>query len=461
MKEALGEILLTPEECRLAEDCLQMALSKGAGKARVTLSKSKMDLVGTLNGSVDKINSCLDRSLSVTLFASGKFGAFSTNRISPDELDDFLDKALETVAALSSDPFRDLPDPGRLCKNATGGNELGLCDPDYIQTTPEQRVRRALDASAWGTEAASGKGFELVSEEGEYSDSISDTLVLDSQGCRCRHMETNFDYGVEVTVKDTRGRLYSRYGWDSSTRLEGLDAASAAPSALAKAVAGIGPQRTRSRHCNMVLDRECSSRVLSPVLRALNGYSLQQNDSFLVGSLGQRIFPAGLDIRDLPHINGESGSRLFDSEGVATVPGAIIGDGVVKQYFINTYMAGKMGLAPTVEDPSRPAVMPFLRGGNIPEGDFGLQQILGLCGEGILVTDFNGGNSNTATGDFSFGVEGFAFKDGAITHPVHEMLITGNLLTLWQNLIAAGDDPRRCASRLVPTLAFADVSFSA
>ena len=84
-----------------------------------------------------------------------------------------------------------------------------------------------------------------------------------------------------------------------------------------------------------------------------------------------------------------------------------------------------------------------------------------MVGEGILVTGFNGGNSNSATGDFSFGVEGFLFKDGKIVHPVREMLITGNLITLWNNLMAAGDDARPCKSKLIPTLAFGKVYFSA
>lgn len=82
------------------------------------------------------------------------------------------------------------------------------------------------------------------------------------------------------------------------------------------------------------------------------------------------------------------------------------------------------------------------------------------CRNGILVTRFNGGNSNSATGDYSFGVEGFAFKDGKITHPVREMLITGNLIELWKHLKAIGDDARPCTTRLIPSIAFTDVDFS-
>lgn len=88
------------------------------------------------------------------------------------------------------------------------------------------------------------------------------------------------------------------------------------------------------------------------------------------------------------------------------------------------------------------------------------EAILGTCSDGILVTDFNGGNSNSVTGDFSYGVEGFLFKGGKIVRPVSGMLVTGNMIDLWSRLVAAGDDARPCMSKLIPTLAFSNVDFS-
>ena len=89
------------------------------------------------------------------------------------------------------------------------------------------------------------------------------------------------------------------------------------------------------------------------------------------------------------------------------------------------------------------------------------RDILDLCGSGILVTDFNGGNCNSATGDFSYGVSGFLFENGKITSPINSMLITGNMTDLWSSLLAAGSDPVPGMSRQVPTLAFRDVTFNA
>lgn len=83
------------------------------------------------------------------------------------------------------------------------------------------------------------------------------------------------------------------------------------------------------------------------------------------------------------------------------------------------------------------------------------------CGSGIYVTGFNGGNCNPTTGNFSYGIEGFAFRNGKITHPVREMVITGNITELWNKLKAAGNDARPCTRWQIPSLCFADVFFSA
>ena len=444
---------LTAQERALAARCLEIARAKGAQKARVTLNKSCMDLIGTLNGEVDKVSHCLDRSISIALFVDGRYGSFSINRLEESALEDFIDKAIATARLLAEDRFRDLPDPSRTAKDATEGRELGLYDEACLAMDSAKRMHIALGASIFKATAPTPE-WTLVSEEAEYSDSVADTLVMDTQGLYCRHTESSFEYGVEMTIQDASGARYSGYWWNCGPRLDGLHAEGICATALERAVAQIGPKSLHSGKYRCVLDSECASRVVTPLLNALGAYAVQQNNSFLCGKLGEKVFHEGLTIRDFCRNKGESGSRLFDSEGVATTEHDIISNGVVNEYFINTYMSGKMQMAPTVEDATRPRVMPW------PEAGMDRAAILKRCGEGILVTGFNGGNSNPATGDYSFGIEGFAFKDGRITHPVREMLMTGNLVDLWNHFLAAGDDSRLCKSKLIPTLAFENVDFS-
>ena len=445
------------EDIRIAEICLRKALELGARKARVTLNKSLMELFGTLNGELDKVSHCLDRSMNVCLFVDGRYGSFSTNRLVESELEAFLKKSIATVRMLGEDPCRDLPDPSRTAKDAITGKELDLYDPSYPDITPDRRLMMAMEASVFKKHEAEG----LVSEEGEYSDSVYDSLILDSNGLCCRHIETSFEYGVEMTVKDRDGNRYSGYWWDSTPRIADLEISSCGETAFRRAMAQIGPKKIPGGKYTLVVDSENSSRLVTPLTAALGAFSLQQKNSFLLDTLGKKVFPEWMDLVDKPLSKGQTGSRLFDSEGVAAMETPVIEHGIVKEYFVNTYMSNKMGIAPTIEDAIRPALLPCVAPGLARPSRMDRDGIMEAVGDGILVTGFNGGNSNSATGDFSFGVEGFLFKDGKIVHPVREMLITGNLLTLWNGLLAAGDDARLCKSKLIPTLAFSNVDFSA
>lgn len=443
--------MITESEMGILKAVLAMAQKKGAQKAAVTLVKSREDLVATLNGEIDRVTHCEDMAVSITLYVDGRFGAFSTDKLDANSLDTFIGRSVEMVRLLAADSCRDLPDPSRYCTDAVTGTELGLLDNSYYEIGPQMRRDIALAATAFGK--VREDGFKLISEEGEYSDSIYDTALMDSSGLVCHHSETSFDYGVEITI-EADGDKYSGYWWDSSPLRGRIDAAACGTKALAEAIAQIGSEAVESGKYTLVIDSEMASKVVSPIIRALNGYSIYQGDSFLAGTLGKKVFPQGLTLMDVPRIQGQTGSKYYDSEGVATREAAVILDGEVKQYFVNTYMSHKMRIAPTSEDAMRAKVMPW------PKAGLDRTAILRMCRSGILVTDFNGGNCDSATGDFSYGIEGFLFEDGKLVKPVGGMLVTGNIVNLWQGLIAAGDDARPCLSKLIPTLAFANVDFS-
>ncbi len=443
----MEKAVLTQEEMALARHCLQFALEQGASQVRITLTKSLLNLVGLLNGEVDKTSHALDRSLQLQLFVEGRFGAFSSNRLEKEGLEAFIREAIDTVKMLEPDAFRSLPAPERQAKDALTGRELDLYDPAYESLTAQDRRQMALGSIAWPKEG-------LIAEEGEYSDSVFDSLTLDSQGLEARHTETSFEIGYESTVEDAEGRHFSSYWWDATPRLKDLQLKDCAEKACRRAMDQLNPKPVPSGKYTLILDTECASKVVTPLLNALGGYSLQQKNSFLADSLGKQLFPQGLTILDAPRTPGDTGCRLFDSEGVATREMPIIENGVVKTYFLNTYISRKMEMEPTIEDATRVKVLPL---GNCKTQ----QDVLNQVKDGILVTGFNGGNSNPATGNFSYGIEGFLIKDGKRVHPVREMLITGDFLTLWSHLIAAAQDARPCISKLVPTLAFTDVDFSA
>lgn len=445
--------MITQNEINIARHCISYAMANGADAVRVSISDSTMDSCTMLNGVLDKVTHAADRSVYLYIFADKRYGTFSTNRLEKSDLEKFITQSIAMVRMLGEDQYRSLPDPLRVAKDAVTGRELGLFDARYEESDSDSRLVRAKQMSI--CQNVAGEGYELISEECEYSESYDDNFVIDSQGFEGRHTETCFSVFAEMTIQDESGSKYSGFWWESSFDKDGVSLPGCSEKALERAVRQIGPKKRRSGHYKMVVDTSVATKLISPILTALNAASIQQKMSFLDGTIGQRIFPENMTLMDLARTPRKNGSRLFDTEGVATKDAPIIENGVVKQYFVNTYMAAKMGIEPTVEDTSRPCLLP------LKDNSLSLEDLLQLSGSGILVTGFNGGNCNPVTGDFSFGIEGFAFSKGKVTHPVREMLITGNILELWNNLIAVGSDARPSVRWQIGSLAFENVSFSA
>lgn len=605
MKESL-DFAISGAEIEIADKSLQMALNAGASAVMVSLDKAKTEIYALLDGEIDNIRQTGDRSLTFNIYADGKYGTFSTNRFEEESLRDFLCKAIETVRMLVADPFRGLPDKKDLATDAVNGDEMGLCWYGYDSVSRDEKLEMAKRVSVFGEFSApsSDRNWRVVSEEVEYNNTLSDTYLTSSDGCRCRQTETSFEVSSQVTVEDNEGNKYSGLWWDYGVSPEKVLTSECGRKAVEMAVMQIAPVNADKGKYTMVVSRLVSGRLLQPVLNALSSLSVYQKSSFLVDALGKQVFSKGLNVMDMPLEKGKSGAILFETDGRACRNREIISDGVVKENFTSIYMSRKLGIPPTSSCPNRPVLQPFVseellggeRGGGhcgvsgdgrdasglggdcggvsgaglgaasgdgrgvelgavngggrgaelgavnggergvelgalnggergvelcvasggecgvelgaasgdrrgvelcvVNGGERGVERgvvngggrgtelagglgaerglkvdsfvneiaqkdILDLCGSGILVTDFNGGNCNSATGDFSYGVSGFLFENGKITSPIDSMLITGNMTDLWSNLLAAGSDPVPGMSRQVPTLAFRDVTFNA
>ena len=661
MKESL-DFAISGAEIEIADKSVQMALDAGASAVMVSLDKAKTEIYALLDGEIDNIRQTGDRSLTFNIYADGKYGTFSTNRFEEDSLRDFLCKAVETVRMLVADPFRGLPDKKDLATDAVNGDEMGLCWYGYDSVSRDEKLEMARRVSVFGEFSApsSDRNWRVVSEEVEYNNTLSDTYLTSSDGCRCRQTETSFEVSSQVTVEDNEGNKYTGLWWDYGVSPEKVLSSECGRKAVEMAVMQIAPVNADKGKYTMVVSRLVSGRLLQPVLNALSSLSVYQKSSFLVDALGKQVFSKGLNVMDMPLEKGKSGAILFETDGRACRNREIISDGVVKENFTSIYMSRKLGIPPTSSCPNRPVLLPFVseellggeRGGGhcgvsgagldgsglggdcgevsgdgfgavsgdgrgverggvsgigldgsglcgdcggvsgaglavngggrgvefgavngdgfgaasgdgrgvergemsgsglggengggrgaelgavngsglggdcgdvfgaVSGGERGVElgavsgdgrgiergvvngggrgvelgvasgdergvergvvngaerglkaglfvneiaqrDILDLCGSGILVTDFNGGNCNSATGDFSYGVSGFLFENGKITSPIDSMLITGNMTDLWSNLLAAGSDPVPGMSRQVPTLAFRDVTFNA
>lgn len=167
--------------------------------------------------------------------------------------------------------------------------------------------------------------------------------------------------------------------------------------------------------------------------------------------MGQPIGSELLDLVDDPLLPRGLGSHLYDSDGFPAARAQVFEQGILRFFYIGLYYARKLNVEPTTSSRGNILLTPGTRSA----GD-----LIADVKDGILVTSFLGGNSNGATGDFSYGIRGQRIKNGEIVHPVTEMNIADNHLSLWKRLVAVGNDPYPYSAWRIPTLVFEDVQFS-
>ncbi len=430
----------------IAGKVVERAQVHGAQQAAASAYQVREVSVQWRDGAVEKLTEATTRGVGVELYVDGRYASVSTSDLRPEALDTFLADAVAMTRALAEDPFRSLPDPHLYTGQASV--DLQLADPHYANLTAVQRrdLAQQLEVAARNTT----DGARILSVTTSVSDSQSQAWRVHSDGFAGEKAGTSYWLGAEVSVQDPDGRrpedaCYAGGRW----RGDVPDPQGIGEEATRRTLSRLGSQKPASGQMTLLVDARAAGRMVSSLLGGLSASGWQQKRSFLEGKLGQAIGNNLLDITDDPLVVRGLGSRRFDGEGMASHAMPLFADGVMQNGFIDTYYGKKLQMAPTT------GRMSNLRW---RLGDKDRAALLQDVGDGILVTGFLGGNANGTTGDFSWGIQGFAIRGGQVAEPIGEANISGNHLTLWPSLLAVGDDPYRYSALGTPTLVFGGVN---
>lgn len=428
-----------------AQWAMDYARKNGCQAVRVSIITANNNSFEYRNTQLDKLHQSSENKLYIEFFVDGRYGSFSTNRIEKNGLETFIKEGIISTRYLAEDLNRQLPSPERYYHS--DGSDLDLYDKSFDDITADQK----LDLLKQSVAEVYQTDDRIISVSSSYDDGVGAEYMIASNGLEEESIDSAFNLTVEIALKTDGDARAEAYWFDSSVYWTDLKKNGIGQKALERALRKIGQQKIKSGKYEMLLDNTTASRLFSPMIGAMYGSALQQKNSFLLDKLGHQITSDKLTIVDTPHLKRSFGARWFDGEGVATRERVIVDKGVLQTYFIDTYNSKKMGVEPTIASPS------IL---NASLGEHNFESIMKSVQKGIWITGFNGGNSNATTGDFSFGVEGFLIENGIATTPIGEMNITGNMLSLWANLIEVGNDPRTNSSWRMPSLLFSDVNFS-
>jgi Predicted Zn-dependent proteases and their inactivated homologs len=434
-----------------AKQALKYAKAAGAKEARVTIYTTVSNKFTVTDDKLERLERATGNSLSIQLFVNDRYGNFTTNSLDNIELEKFIKNCTEITKAISIDKCRKLPNKDKYFNGVQ--KDLGQYDPYILELDPASKKKMAFEC--YNEFAKRDK--RIVYAESDYEDSLFYQYIADSQGFEGDMLQSYFSLYAECALKEKNGSRPSSWHTESSMIFKNLTQQGIGTTALKKTIEKLSPKKISPIKTTAVIDTQCASRFISPIFNALNGRNIQQNNSFLKDKESKKIFSKNLTIVDRPHSYGMSGSRYFDDDGIATYDHNIIKEGVIETYYIDTYDSFKLKREVTIDSPSVPIILPYGAEISGTNSIFGAQNIINKAVNGVYITGINGGNCNSSTGDFSFGIEGFLFKKGKIIHPINEMNITGNIISLWRNLLMVGNDSRKFLKWQIPSLAFKEV----
>jgi PmbA protein len=413
---------------------LRRALDRGATSADGYVIEDRSFSAAVRMGQVDTVAHAHDQRLSLRVFVGRASAAASTSDLSRESVERVVDEATALARITAEDPFAGLPEPTELI---TAPPDLDLEDPSP-DLAPEAKIDIARRAEAAALECDP----RLTNSEGaEYSDRRARYVYATASGFVRGYTTTSF--GLSVSPVAAQNGDMQRDSWYTSARkrdrMESPE--SVGRTAAARTLRRLGARKVKTTEVPVIFDPEMAASLLRSIAGAASGPSLYRRASFLLDKLGARIAAPSITIVDDALIPGALGSRPFDGEGLATRRTALVQEGRLQSYLLDTYSAKKLGLSSThhaARDGSGVTVsttnLMLLPGTASPES------MIRSVTNGFYVTELIGFGVNGVTGDYSRGAAGLWIENGELSYPVEEVTVAGNLLDMFQNVEGVGND---------------------
>lgn len=415
MKDAVSEVL-------------EHAKKLGATAAEAAMSSTSGLSVSTRMGEVETIEFNQDGGLGISVYVGNNKGSASTADLNPKTLRTVVEKAIDIAKFTSDDPFNGIADKELL---EFAPQDLDLYHPWDV--SPEQGIELCHQAE----QAALNADERIVNSDGASFSSHQGLRVYgNSHGMIAGYPRTRHSISTMVIGKEGE-QMQRDSAYTVARHKDDLnDAAKVGLEAATETLAKLNSQKLGTMKVPVIFRADIANSLFGHLVSAIGGGALYRKSSFLLDSLGTKVFSDCVNISERPHLLKGLASSPFDAEGLKTVDREIIQGGELQTYLLASYAARKLSMVPTGHAGG-------IHNWLVEQTHADLKALLNTMGTGLLVTELMGQGVNTVTGDYSRGAAGFWVENGEIQYPVSEITIAGNLKDMFKAVVGLGGDIER------------------
>ncbi|MGP8208642.1 MAG: TldD/PmbA family protein [Acidimicrobiales bacterium] len=416
---------------------LRQALSTGGDFAEVFAEDRRGSMVALDDGRIEDISSGRERGAGVRVVAGNTTGFAHT----ADMSEPGLLKAAEAASGAA--------------RSGGGGTSVVALSrsqpssPSPVELFPAEVGKdRKVELLRKADAAARACGGAVRQVKAFYRDGRRQVLVANSEGVLASDDQVRAQFRVTVVASGDTGMQTGGEGVGATMGFELFDrhdveelARSAARRSLVKLRARPAPSGT------MPVVIKCGSGGV--LFHEACGHGLEADHiakavSVFSGKVGALVAAPSVTLVDDGTMSHEWGALAIDDEGHPTSRNVLIDNGVLTDYMWDWLRARKQG-RPASANGRRQSYqhLPMVRMTNtfLLNGQEDPDEIVRQTPGGVYIAQLGGGQVNTATGDFVFGMtEAYMIEDGQVTDPIRDANLIGNGPQVLHDIDVLGND---------------------
>jgi TldD protein len=427
------QLLLEPD---LLEHALREALRGGGEFAEVFVEDRRSSSARLDDGRIEELVSGRERGAGIRVVHGDTTGFAHTADLSP--------RGLQAAAAAAAGAARG----GGEVRTIALPSEAKSYDNDVVVIPDTVPKATKIEMLKRADDAARSEGAAIRSVSASFAEGRRRILVANSDGLLATDERVRTRFYVQAVAAGDSGM---QTGYEAPGRTMGFEyydefaVEDIARKAARQALTLLDSVPAPSGKVPVVLMRGAGGVLFHEACgHGLEADLVERDASVFAGRVGTKVAADGVTLVDDGTYAKEWGTFAIDDEGQPARSNTLIENGVLTDYMWDLVRARKQSRASSGNGRRETyQVLPMVRMTNtfLVAGDTDPDDIIADTEFGVYCVQLGGGQVNTATGDFVFGVtEGYLIENGVITKPIRPAQLIGNGPAALRDIDAIGND---------------------
>ena len=383
---------------------------------------------------VENLSSSEESGVGVRVLKDGRIGFAYTSSLDEGSIKDTVEKAME-ICELQP------PDKGNVFSTELEPSDVeSVFDKEGLEVPLEEKIDTTLKLERKAKEMDGRiKGVRKAS----LTEGTIEVELFNSHGVRFGYEGTYYTSFIATLAQEGQD---SSISWEfrGARKLRKLDLDDMIRDAVLKSTSLLNPEPFQTRVMSVLFFRESFAMLLEAFSVMFLGDSLVKGKTLLKGRVGESVGSELLTLIDDGTLEEGFETTPYDADGIRRQKNIVIEEGVFKSFLHSLYTATLEGERPTGNS-QRGSYRNLPRSGitnlYLKAGRGDLEDLISSEGEVFLVFDLMGLHTvDPVSGEFSLGASGVLYRNGKPLHAVRGVTVAGNILDLWNKIVAVGGD---------------------